>query len=121
MWRRIALVLLSVSLLAQAPKPNTAELERLDDLVRQVTEMRAKVAALETQMDTLLRALSEQRGALQQKPQTYNALAHVESVDPDSTAPKVRCAAMTAQGKRCTRAAKTSSRYCSQHELVHAK
>ena len=119
MWRSLVVVL-CLALPAQQPKPNP-ELERIDDMIHQLTEMKAKVSAMETQLDSLLRALSEQKGALQQKPQSYNALAHVESTDPEGGPPKVRCAALTAQGKRCTRPAKTGSRYCGQHELVHGK
>jgi hypothetical protein len=126
MWRRagIAILIFVISVLAQAPKQSPAELERLDDVVRQLTELKAKVAAMDAQLEVLLRALSEQRGALQQKPQVYNALQHVESTvasAPDTAAPKSRCAALTANGTRCTRPAKPGNRYCSQHLLAHAK
>ena len=125
MWRPavICVCALVLSLPAQQPKPNNnaAELDRIEDIIHQLTEMKTKMAAMETQIDTLLRALSEQKGALQQKPQVYNALAHVESVEADAATPKTRCAAITASGKRCTRPAKPGSRYCAQHEVAHTK
>lgn len=126
MWRRAALAILIfvLTLLAQAPKSPPPELERVDDMIRQITELKAKVTAMDAQIDALLRALSEQRGALQQKPQVYNALQHVETAAasaPDAPAPKVRCAALTGNGTRCTRPAKPGSRYCSQHQMAHSK
>ena len=123
MWRAI-LIVFCLTLPAQQPKiDSAAELERIEDVIHQLTDMKTKVSAMETQLDTLLRALSEQKGALQQKPQTYNALAHVESVEPDGStkAPKTRCAALTEKGVRCTRPAKLGSRYCTQHEMAHVK
>ena len=116
----LGLLCLFAALLGAQTKSNTAELERIEDLIHQLGEMKIKVAVMETQLDTLLRALSEQRGALQQKPQTYNALAHVEA-DNETSVPKNRCAALTANGKRCSRPAKPNSRYCAQHELSHVK
>jgi hypothetical protein len=128
MWRRVgfAVLVFVLAVLAQAPKSTQPEVERLDDIVRQLTELKAKAAAMDAQIEVLLRALSEQRGALQQKPQVYNALQHVESMTetasaPDAAAPKARCGALTGNGTRCTRPAKAGSRYCSQHQMAHAK
>ena len=118
--RAIGTLCLLAALVGAQSKPNNAELERIEGLIQKLTDMKSKVAAMETELDTILRALSEQRGALQQKPQAYNAFAHVEA-DNDTSVPKNRCAALTANGKRCSRPAKPNSRYCSQHELSHVK
>jgi hypothetical protein len=97
-------------------------LERLDSLVAELVTLKAQTAAIEARIDVMLRALSEQRGALQSKPQAFNAL-RVTEADPgsDNKKPLVRCAALTSSGKRCTRAAGDGSRYCKQHQLAHQR
>ena len=104
-----------------APPPN-AELERTDQLIQQVTEMKAKVSALQAEIDALLRTLSEQRGAQQKGPQPFAYLTPSEGEgSPKSAAATVRCAANTSNGKRCTRPAEAGSRYCWQHKLAHSR
>jgi hypothetical protein len=106
-----------VFLLLLAPPP-PAELERTDQLIESVTAMKAKVAALQNEIDNLLRTLSEQRGALQRGPQPFSYLSTAEG---DAKEAKQRCAANTSAGKRCTRPAEAGSRYCWQHQMAHAK
>lgn len=104
---------------AARPQP---EAERIESLIQELTAMKAQVAELEAHLDTLLRGLSEQKGALQAKPAAYNALRNLEAdAAPDQKPVAVRCAAITASGKRCTRAATPGSKYCKQHQLAHAK
>jgi hypothetical protein len=111
----VAPVVLFLCLLAP---PTPAELERTDQLIESVTAMKAKVAALQAEIDNLLRTLSEQRGALQRGPQPFSYLSTPEG---DTKEAKQRCAANTSAGKRCTRPAESGSRYCWQHQLAHTK
>jgi hypothetical protein len=121
MIRRAALLFLGGALLYAQSAPPSAELERLDSLIQELTALKARVSDVEGKIDVLLRGLSEQRGALQNKP-AYNALNHVETDNtPDKRQPQVRCAALTSEGKRCTRAAVEGARYCKQHQLAHTK
>ena len=116
--RRALLLLVPLFLLGQ--QKVSPELERTDSMILQLTDLKAKVAAIETQIDGLLAALSEQRGALASS-KTYNALEHVQDVQADSKKATARCAALTSKGDRCTRAALDGSRYCKQHQLAHTK
>ena len=109
-------------LLLCAEPPPAPELERLDSLVAELITLKSQTAAIEARIDAILRALSEQRGVLQSKPPAFNAL-RVSEADPapDTKKPLVRCAALTSNGKRCTRAAAEGARYCKQHQLAHQK
>jgi hypothetical protein len=124
MFRRFLLMALILPLALWGQQPQSKpELERLNGLIEELTALKAQAAAIETRIDTILRALAEQRGALQQNPPVYNALNHL-SDEPDpkpQAAPVRRCAAITSSGKRCTRGALEGSRYCRQHQLSHAK
>lgn len=108
--------------LAQAPPAQPQpELERLESLITELTALKSQVAAVEGRIETLLRGLSEQRGSLQNRP-AFNALKNVETEGPaDVKKAVVRCAALTGDGKRCSRAAVEGSRYCRQHQLAHQK
>ena len=101
--------------------PPNAELERTDQLIQQITEIRTKVAVLQAELDGLLRSLSEQRGALQKAPQPFAYLSDSEGDAAPKPAATVRCAASTLNGKRCTRSAESGSRYCWQHKLAHSR
>ena len=123
----VSLVGFALFLLFQSPAPadrNAAELARTESLIEQLSEMKAKISALEGQIDSLLKALAEQKGALQ-NPKTYNALEHVGAAggadEPDTKKAAIRCAALTTKGSRCTRPAADGSRYCSQHQLARQK
>ena len=122
--RWLVLVLLSIRALADPPAASApAEAERINTLIEELTQLKAQVAAVESRLEALLRALAEQRGALQNRP-TYDALKQqTESTPdaPDRKPPVVRCAAITNSGKRCSRAALPGSRYCRQHQLAHQK
>jgi chromosome segregation ATPase len=128
MRRRAVLLSLTLALLlpGQSSKVSLqAERDRLESTIQQLQELKAKVSVFEAQLDELLRALSEQRGALQQKPTEYNALEHVAPAAadaPDKPKPAAqRCAAITAKGERCMRAAMPGGRYCKQHQMVGKK
>ena len=122
MPRLLAVICLACSLAwAQPPAQPQPELERLNSLIEELTALKAQVASVETRIDTLLRGLAEQRGALQNKP-GFDALKSAAAPDtPDTKKAAVRCAAITANGARCSRAAVEGSRYCKQHQLAHQK
>ncbi len=106
-----------------AEPPKSAELERLNSVIEELTALKAQAAAIESRIDSLTRALVEQRGALQAKPASYDALKATGVADSpaDTKPPMVRCAALTTEGKRCTRAATEGSKYCKQHLLARQK
>lgn len=106
---------------AQAPVQPQPEVERLESLIEELTAMKTQVASLEARIDVILRSLSEQKGALQSKPVAYNALKNLEASPADARPPAIRCAALTASGKRCSRAAADGSKYCKQHQIAHSK
>lgn len=114
---------LAATLAAQTPaQAPTAEMERIDSLIEELTALKKQVAEVETRLDAMLRAMSEQRGALQARPAAYNAITATVADSPADRKPvSVRCAAITAAGTRCTRAATPGSRYCKQHQLAHQK
>lgn len=103
---------------AQAPSP---ELERVERSLQTLTELKAKVAAIETQIDQLIAELSEQKGAIQnRKPAAFGGVSGMNDGPADPSKPKAsRCAAITSKGERCTRPAVAGSRYCRQHQLAH--
>lgn len=129
MWRRVfrlsaaAVCLAGLAILRGSPPQPPAELERLNTLIEELTQLKSEVASLEARIDALLRGLSEQRGALQNKPgyDALKAVAPARADEADRKPPLVRCAAITASGTRCTRAAAPGSRYCRQHQLAHQK
>lgn len=124
--KRIALLvcLACVVVWAREEPPQRPELERMNSLIEELTALKAQAAALEGRIDALLRAMSEQRGALQAKPAAYDALkmtAAAADSPADSKPAPVRCAALTSAGKRCSRAAQEGARYCKQHALSRQK
>jgi len=118
------LILLAIAVLPlPAAPPPQDEVERLNSLIEELNQLKAQVASVEARLEQLLRALSEQRGALQNRP-SFDALkqtAEPPADQPDRKPPVVRCAAITASGKRCSRPAVPGSRYCRQHQLAHQK
>lgn len=99
------------------------EAQRIGALIEQLTELKSRLAAAEAEVDALLRTLSEQKGAVSNPPE-FDALKQVtgpSAVAPDRKPPVVRCAAITANGKQCSRPAAPGSRYCRQHQLAHQK
>jgi hypothetical protein len=99
------------------------EADRITALIEELTQVKAQLADAEARLEKLMRALSEQRGALQNRP-AYDALKQTAEPAPDAPdrkPPVVRCAAITNSGKRCSRPAVPGSRYCRQHQLAHQK
>ncbi len=99
------------------------EADRITALIEELTQVKAQLADAEARLERMMRALSEQRGALQNRP-SFDALrqtAEPPADAPDRKPPTVRCAAITNSGKRCTRPAVPGSRYCRQHQLANQK
>lgn len=128
---RLALVLLLLASAAapagEPPSPPPAaagEAERISALIEELAQLKAQVAAVGERLETLLRQLSEQRGALQNRP-AFDVLKQPAAAappdQPDRKPPVVRCAAITNSGKRCSRPAVPGSRYCRQHMLANQK
>jgi len=105
---------------AQAPP---AELERVEQTLQTLTELKAKVAAIEAQIDQLIAELSERKGAIQNhQPVPFGGISDASAGPADPVKPKaVRCAAITGKGERCTRSAVAGSRYCRQHQVAHQR
>ncbi len=107
----------------QAPPP---ELERVDQTLQALAELKTQVAAISAEIDQLIAGLSEQRGALQnRKPAAFGGIGLIgdASASPaDRVKPKPsRCAAITVKGDRCTRSAAQGSRYCRQHLVARQR
>ncbi len=120
---RLNVLLLVVGLCVSAQSPPTVpEVDRLDTLIQELTSLKTQVSQTEGKIDSLLRALCEQRGSLQNKP-VYNAL----KITPDdggpveTKKPLIRCRALTSSGSRCTRSVLDGQKYCKQHALAHQK
>ena len=103
----------------QDPPKAPGELERVEKTLQYATALKARLAAMEAEVDQLIAELSEQKGAIQSaKPAPFGGIADSGPADPAK--PKAaRCAAITAKGERCTRSAAPGSRYCRQHQVAH--
>ncbi len=122
----ILLFLLAAPAFPQQEQAPPAELERVDQTLQTLAELKAKVAAISAEIDQLIAALSEQRGAIQnRKPAAFGGIGLLgdSSAGPaDVAKPKAsRCAAITVKGDRCTRSAVAGSRYCRQHQVAHQR
>jgi hypothetical protein len=120
---RVLAIVLLVTLvrpgLCQQEQAPPGELERVEKTLQYATDLKAKLAAMSAELDQFITELSEQKGALQnKKPAPFGGIA--DAGPADAARPKAaRCAAMTAKGERCTRAAVPGSRYCRQHQVAH--
>lgn len=84
--------------------------------------LKERLAEVQRELDELVRTLSEQKGALAAQPPAFGASSAAAFVDsPDKPKPAIRCAALTKDGARCTRAAVDGARYCKQHALARQK
>ena len=110
--------------LAQPADAPNAELERVEKTLQALTELKAKLAASEAEVDRLIAELSEQKGAVQTKKPAaaFGGVLESGASGAEGSKPKaMRCAAITGKGERCTRAAGAGSRYCKQHVLGHSR
>ena len=119
---RRCLFLICSALIAQAPPPPAPKApsyqERRAELLRSMGDLRAKLQALELE----LQILEEEH---QHKPAETVATSPTgwrESIKPDGRKEeevvkkaRPRCTAFTSNGKRCTRSAEAGSKFCWQH------
>ncbi|HPT26360.1 MAG TPA: hypothetical protein PLZ95_08065 [Bryobacteraceae bacterium] len=106
------------------PEAISQELQFTERTLADLQSLKTDVSALQTRLDSLIAALSERKGQLQNaKPAPFGGVAAISTVAdrPDSKPPTVRCAALTKEGVRCTRAAIPGQRYCKQHALAKQK
>jgi hypothetical protein len=97
------------------------QLERIEKTLQTLTELKAQVSAIQAAIDQLIAELSVEKGAVANaKPAAFGGVSEFSTNPADPARPKpVRCAAMTAKGERCSRAALPGSRYCKQHQTAH--
>lgn len=117
---RLHALIISILLLAfangQTPPVSSAKkeyLERRATILRQMAEVKAKLSALELD----LQLLEESR--LADPPAPPLTSWREEAPAPDGSVRKstVRCLSFTRDGKRCTRPAEAGGKYCWQHRL----
>lgn len=126
---RVALILIVLLVgapaIADPPASVPGELEHTEAVLEQLVELRAQVTAMGERLDALIRATSERKGAVANaKPAPFGgAVTQGAGVAdrPDQRPRVVRCAALTKDGERCSRAALPGQRYCKQHALAKTK
>jgi hypothetical protein len=119
--RLLCLTALFCTLLGAQTRPASAELERTEKQIQNLTGLKERVHAIEVELDEMLRVLSEQRGALATAPK-YDAIQTAAlAADSPDVKKQARCAAITDSHKRCSRMADEGSRYCWQHKVAHQK
>jgi len=120
--RYAIVLLLFCALLPGGQNANPGELERTEQLIQQLSALKAKVAAMEQELDAALKLLAEHKGSIQAGPPAYNALQNIAADTPaDTRKATSRCAALTGKGARCSRPAIEGSRYCKQHQLANQR
>lgn len=107
------------------PAAVSEELQLTERALAELQMLKSEVQAVEARLDALITTLSERRGQLQNaKPAPFGGVTTPISTAADRPDPKpvtVRCAALTKEGLRCTRAALPGQRYCRQHALAKQK
>lgn len=109
---------------AAPPEAISQELQVTEQTLAELHSLKTEIAALQNRLDSLIAAFSERKGQLlNAKPVPFGGVPVVSSVAdrPDSKPPTIRCAALTKEGVRCTRAALPGQRYCKQHALAKQK
>mgnify|MGYP002399911389 CR=1 FL=1 len=117
-------VFILVPALGDPPAAISEELQSTERTLAELQSLKAEVQSLQSRLDALIAALSERRGQLQTtKPAAFGGVVPVSNAAdrPDAKPPTVRCAALTKDGTRCTRAAMPGQRYCKQHALARQK
>lgn len=116
------LTLLPVS--GEPPASVAEDLQFTERTLAELQSLKGDLAGLQSRVDALIAALSERKGHLQNaRPAPFGGVSSAASVSdrPDTKPPTVRCAALTKEGARCTRAALPGQRYCKQHALAKQK
>ena len=101
---------------AQSPPPTSAAkkeyLERRAAILRQMAETKAKLSALELD----LQLLEESRSVEPVAPSPTAWREEPSALDGVPKKTSVRCLSVTRDGKRCTRPAEAGTKYCWQHK-----
>ena len=100
---------------AQSPPASAARkeyLERRTAILRQMAETKAKLSALELD----LQLLEESRSAEPVAPPPTSWREAPSAPDGAAKKTSVRCLSVTRDGKRCTRTAEAGTKYCWQHK-----
>jgi hypothetical protein len=129
MRKRACLVALCLFVLppvqGDPPAAVSEELQVTERSLAELQLMKSELHAIEARLDALIASLSERRGQLQNaKPAPFGGVtAPTSSVAdrPDAKPATLRCAALTKEGLRCSRAALPGQRYCRQHALAKQK
>jgi hypothetical protein len=99
------------------------EAQRIEQTLESLQKVKAQLAELQSEVDGLILKLNEQKGAANAAPAAalFGGSPAAASIEPDKPAPQARCAALTKDGTRCTRAAQQGKRYCKQHAYSKSK
>jgi len=89
--------------------------ERRAVILRQMAEIRAKLAALELELQLLDEARSAEPGPVTTPPPTAWREEPAASGEGSVKKSSVRCLSVTRGGKRCTRPAEQGGKFCWQH------
>ena len=113
----LLLPLAGLLLNAQSPSAATSAakkeyLERRAAILRQMAETKAKLSALELD----LQLLEESRSAEPAAPPPASWREEPSAPDGVTKKTSVRCLSVTRDGKRCTRPAEAGTKYCWQHK-----
>jgi len=106
------------------PESISQDLQAVEHTLAELHALKSDLNALQTRLDTLIAALSERKGQLRNaKPAPFGGSVTVSPLAdrPDTRPATIRCAALTKEGVRCTRAALPGQRYCKQHALARQK
>ena len=87
--------------------------EKRASILRQMAELKAKLSALELELQLLEEARTSEPAA----PLATSWREEPASAEGAAKKPVVRCVSVTRDGKRCTRPAETGGKYCWQHRL----
>lgn len=120
--RTLVLIFLALSLALRAQAPS-GEAGRIGATLEALESIKSRLNEMQAEVDSLIRALSERKGALSAQPAPFGGVPQPASFadSPDKPKPVVRCAALTKDGLRCSRPAVAGARYCKQHGLARQK
>lgn len=109
----MAALMLAALLCGQGSKKDYVE--RRAVILRQMAEVKAKLAALELELQILEEARSAEPGAPPAPATSWRDEAAL-AAEPSPKKAVVRCVSVTRDGKRCTRSAEAGSKFCWQHK-----
>ena len=111
----ITTLLLALASAQSPPSPSAARkeyVERRAAILRQMADTKAKLSALELD----LQLLEESRSAEPAAPPPASWREDPAAPENAAKKPSARCLSVTRDGKRCTRPAEAGTKYCWQHK-----